>query len=145
MIRRLGYDAKDSEYDEIVRISDESFPVHWSADDYKNLNSQLTNKLLVCEDCDKNICGFVLFSEVLGEVEIYRIATAPEYRRMGVGEMLMEAAIKYYATYKIVLEVRVDNEPAIALYKKMGLTCLGVRKRYYENGDDAFIFGRKYI
>ena len=39
----------------------------------------------------------------------------------------------------MLLEVRVDNEPALALYAKYGFEQIGLRKRYYQPEDvDAY-------
>ena len=39
-----------------------------------------------------------------------------------------------------MLEVRADNEPAIALYRSFGFDRIAVRRRYYQPGDiDAHI------
>ena len=37
------------------------------------------------------------------------------------------------------LEVRVSNVKAIALYQKFGFKNVAVRKRYYSNGEDAYL------
>ena len=37
------------------------------------------------------------------------------------------------------LEVRVSNVKAIALYQKFGFKNVSVRKRYYSNGEDAYL------
>jgi ribosomal-protein-alanine N-acetyltransferase len=43
-----------------------------------------------------------------------------------------------------VLEVRADNEPAIALYRREGFERIAVRRRYYEpEGVDAWIMRRR--
>ena len=52
---------------------------------------------------------------------------------------MMQAAVDVGVQY-MTLEVRVSNEPALALYKKLGFKKAGVRKKYYEdNGEDAYI------
>ena len=39
----------------------------------------------------------------------------------------------------MLLEVRVDNMPALALYQRFGFQRLGLRKRYYQpEGIDAY-------
>jgi len=39
----------------------------------------------------------------------------------------------------MLLEVRVDNVPALALYERFGFTRMGLRKRYYQpEGIDAY-------
>ena len=39
----------------------------------------------------------------------------------------------------MTLEVRASNEPAISLYKSFGFSEVGVRKKYYENTEDALL------
>jgi len=69
----------------------------------------------------------------------------PDFRRMGLGNMLMDAAERMIAEdgFKIaVLEVESDNEAAIALYKKRGYTIRGMLKGYYANGKDAYVMSK---
>ena len=40
---------------------------------------------------------------------------------------------------RMLLEVRVDNDPALALYQRFGFERMGLRKRYYQpEGIDAY-------
>ena len=41
------------------------------------------------------------------------------------------------------LEVRSSNTPAINLYKKAGFTNLSVRKKYYDDGEDAVVMAKE--
>lgn len=43
----------------------------------------------------------------------------------------------------ITLEVNINNIPAINLYKKYGFEKVGVRKKYYNNLEDALIMTKK--
>ena len=67
----------------------------------------------------------------------------PDWRGRGCGTRvlyaLIQAAIDVGVQY-MTLEVRVSNEPALALYKNFGFKKAGLRKKYYEdNGEDAHI------
>ena len=43
----------------------------------------------------------------------------------------------------VFLEVRTDNEPALALYQSLGFVTIGLRKRYYRaSGADAYTMRR---
>jgi ribosomal-protein-alanine N-acetyltransferase len=43
----------------------------------------------------------------------------------------------------VLLEVRTDNTPAIALYESEGFTIVGIRRRYYRpSGADAYTMAR---
>ena len=89
------------------------------------------------------IVGYMGLWKILDEGHITNVAVSPEYRRKHIGEQLIEEMIRRTEALGIsswTLEVRVDNEPAIGLYTKMGFRPEGIRKRYYEyDGTDALI------
>ncbi len=77
------------------------------------------------------------------EAHITTIASAPEVRGRGVGELvlngLIDLAIENHATF-MTLEVRVSNVIAQNLYLKYGFEARGTRRRYYtDNNEDALI------
>ncbi|MCD6313042.1 MAG: GNAT family N-acetyltransferase, partial [Thaumarchaeota archaeon] len=77
--------------------------------------------------------------KVIGRV--YTVDVKPEYRRRGIGRMLLErleAEFRRMGCEKVVLEVAIDNEPAINLYKSMGYRFLTKLKNYYGSGKDAY-------
>ena len=47
--------------------------------------------------------------------------------------------IKSAECENITLEVRVSNVVAINLYKSVGFNIVATRKKYYENGEDAYL------
>ena len=101
------------------------------------------------------IAGFVGFWIMAGESHITSIAVRQKYRRRGIGEMLLIAAIEQSIGLKaefVTLEVRVSNTGAQALYSKLGFEHVGERRKYYldrgPNGDtreDAMIMTTKDI
>ncbi|MGW5053229.1 ribosomal protein S18-alanine N-acetyltransferase [Actinokineospora sp. NPDC004072] len=79
------------------------------------------------------------------EANIHTIGVDPQFQRRGIGRLLLRALLaeadRVRAT--VFLEVRTDNEPAIALYTEHGFTRVGVRKRYYQpSGADAYTMTR---
>lgn len=79
------------------------------------------------------------------EYEIHTIGVDPLYQRQGVGSRLLLALLSHADTHPgpVFLEVRTDNEAAIALYRANGFDVMGVRKRYYPvSGADAFTMRR---
>lgn len=74
--------------------------------------------------------------------QVMTIGTAPEAQRHGVGRALMDALLAHsraVGAEAVLLEVRVDNGPAIAMYEAYGFERIGVRKRYYQPEDvDAY-------
>lgn len=79
------------------------------------------------------------------ESEVHTIGVAPEARRLGAGSALLEKLLRYAEKHggPVYLEVRTDNEAAIALYRKYGFDIVGTRPRYYQpSGADAYTMCR---
>lgn len=73
------------------------------------------------------------------EYEIHTIGVDPAYQGRGIGRRLLDALLAIAAGSVVHLEVRTDNEPAIALYRSVGFAQVGLRKRYYRiSGADAY-------
>jgi len=86
---------------------------------------------------------------ILDEAHITNIAVHPDYRRQGIGRLLMQTLIREAAALgieRMTLEVRVSNHEAIRLYKRMGFEEGGIRKKYYpDNQEDALIMWNFHI
>jgi ribosomal-protein-alanine N-acetyltransferase len=74
--------------------------------------------------------------------QVMTIGVDPAWQRRGIGWALMDALIarsRALGAAAVLLEVRVDNVPALAMYEAFGFETIGVRKRYYQPEDkDAF-------
>lgn len=83
---------------------------------------------------DSQVVGYVLVSEVLGEVEIEDVCVSPVFRTKGIASQMfthiIEDCEKHCADY-IFLELASRNIAALRLYQKMGFEILSVRKDYY--------------
>ena len=91
------------------------------------------NRVLVAEK-DGVPVGYLLFSVLPPESELYRVASLPACRKCGIGARLMTAYLAILAESGVsdaFLEVRESNEAAISLYEKHGYTKVGCRKKYY--------------
>ena len=77
------------------------------------------------------------------EYEIHTIGVDPEFQGQGIGRRMMTDLLDFAGPDGVVyLEVRTDNEPAIALYESLGFVRVGLRKRYYRTGADAYTMKR---
>lgn len=76
------------------------------------------------------------------DAELMTIGVAKDAQRQGIAARLLEALIsraRAQGAARMLLEVRVDNEPALALYRRFGFERMGLRKRYYQPGNiDAY-------
>ena len=126
--------AKTDDIADIARIEKEVFSDPWSE-----------SALLpyVCSDggmcytasVDGKVIAYVIGRVIAPEGEIYRIATAPEYRRRGIAYRLLDYAVKCEkgrGLEVLFLEVRESNTPAKNLYKSYGFREVGIRKNYYK-------------
>lgn len=92
---------------------------------------------------DPSIVGYGGFWMMHDEAHICTLAVHPEWRRQGVGELLLSTMIDTAASLNasvVTLEVRVSNVAAQKLYAKYGFETAGLRKGYYsDNQEDALI------
>jgi ribosomal-protein-alanine N-acetyltransferase len=78
------------------------------------------------------------------EYEIHTIGVDPAYQGRGIGRRMLEELLGIAADSVVHLEVRTDNDLAIALYRSVGFTEVGLRKRYYRvSGADAYTMRRE--
>lgn len=79
--------------------------------------------------------GFVLARLTAGEAEILTLAVARAWRRHGLGRELMEAVLRHLhaeRAHTLFLEVDETNQPAIALYRRLGFAQVARRPAYYD-------------
>lgn len=95
------------------------------------------------------IVGFSGIWLMVDEAHITNIAVLQEYRRKGIGELLLIATIDLARELKaatMTLEVRASNTVAQNLYSKYGFMNMGVRHGYYlDNREDAIIMSTEDI
>jgi len=116
-------------------------------DDFWNesiLNSELKNEnsyYVVAKEND-TIVGFGGLWKSVDDIHITNIVTRKNLRNMGIGNAILNELInqaKIFGYNIITLEVNENNIPAISLYKKFGFKEVGIRKKYYNNCDNAII------
>ena len=72
---------------------------------------------------------------------IYTLNVRPKLRGKGIGKLLMkiiEESFKREGCEEIILEVAVDNLPALNLYRRMGYRFVEKLENYYGAGRDAY-------
>ncbi|WP_025737511.1 ribosomal protein S18-alanine N-acetyltransferase [Mycobacterium genavense] len=80
------------------------------------------------------------------EYEVHTIGVDPAYQGGGIGRRLLGELLAFADGGVVYLEVRTDNEAAIALYRSVGFEQIGLRKRYYRvSGADAYTMRREAL
>lgn len=80
--------------------------------------------------------------------DVMTVATTQAARGQGIGRALMEHLVSRSIARgadALMLEVRADNVPAIALYESMNFERLTIRRRYYQPGDVDAVIMRKLL
>lgn len=86
------------------------------------------------------VLGFVAVQETLYEAEVLQIAVKRAFQGRGLAQQLLA---QLPDQKEIFLEVRVSNQPAQGLYKKMHFEEIARRKNYYHDPiEDAVIMKR---
>ncbi len=139
---------KKSDINDVYQIELESFPNPYSKNLLMYYHEEFPDTFLVAEYLNR-VIGFVIATieyECIGH--ILSIAVKKEFRRKGIGSLLLGEVLnrlRKKGCKKVYLEVRVSNIPAIFLYKKFGFVCKGIIRKYYLNGEDAYLFEKELI
>ena len=106
----------------------------------KDLNSNPFGRYLILKE-NNEVIGYVYYSDMYERAEINQIEINFIHRNCGKGSKLLKKMIELVEK-DITLEVKIDNIPAIALYKKFNFEKKAIRKNYY-NGVDGILMERK--
>jgi ribosomal-protein-alanine N-acetyltransferase len=136
-----------------MRINEECLPENYSAYFYRDLYKKYPKTFIVAE-ADGSIQGYIMsriergFSK-LGRLtparlcHVVSVAVRKPYRRQGIGTKLlievMKNGLKEYKASECYLEVRITNEPAVNLYKRLGFDIVKRNYGYYLDGEDAWV------
>ena len=139
-------EMKQQHVAQVAELEALCFSDPWSE---QSIASELKNNLafwLVAEE-DGEVVGYIGSQTVFPESDVMNVAVRPDRRRLGIGQILVEALIRHLQTREcesLTLEVRASNASAIALYEKLGFAQIGLRKNYYRNPkEDALILRKR--
>lgn len=129
----------------IAELEHELFGVGaWSRDAVgQELDAPARTYLLAVDDADHTVIhGYAGFWYDGDDAELMTIGVERDCQRQGVATRLLAALIdqaRVQGARRMLLEVRVDNAPALCLYERHGFRRMGLRKRYYQpEGVDAY-------
>lgn len=100
---------------------------------------------------NNKVIGYCLYQVIFEQAEILRIGTHPDYQRQSIASQLFATLNNELINNKVeslLLEVRADNAPALALYEQQAFAVIHTRKNYYQlphqPSVDALIMQRVY-
>jgi ribosomal-protein-alanine N-acetyltransferase len=136
---------------DVVEIEETSGLNRWGYDAYRReLFTNPNSIMIVARNLVPGpaVIGFFAGWIVEDELHVNNVASHRDYRRIGVGRSLMEAAIdeaKLRGGAQVVLEVRASNEAAQILYQELGFTFVGRRRDYYRlPTEDALVMKLRF-
>lgn len=132
---------------EMAEIEKICFSEPWSEDSIISDIEHSERSFYIVAEIEGHIVGYIGCWKIIDEGHITNVAVRPEYRRKHIAENLINVMISVTEDEDIsswTLEVRESNEPAKALYSKLGFKDAGRRKGYYpDTKEDAIIMWRE--
>ncbi|MDV6378606.1 ribosomal protein S18-alanine N-acetyltransferase [Sporosarcina sp. GW1-11] len=127
----------------VAEIERESFATPWTEEIFEHELSGNAYSHYIVGELDGEIIGHCGMWIVLDECHITNVAVRQSLRGNGYGEDLMRQAMELCRLNEVktmTLEVRVSNEPARTLYRKLGFQEGGIRKNYYtDDHEDGLV------
>ena len=125
--------------DEIKDILATDFDDFWNYNVFKSELENPNSNYIVAKQ-NGEILGFAGIIDTYDQMEITNIVVRKDYRNQGIGNLLLRELINFSKGKNVIyLEVNSKNTNAIKLYEKNGFKKCGLRKRYYNNTDDAIL------
>jgi ribosomal-protein-alanine N-acetyltransferase len=105
-----------------------------------------TRYYLVAESAGADIVGYAGLFAARDQGEIQTIGVRPDHQGRGLGRRLLDALLaeaRQRGCHEVFLEVRTENQAAIALYERAGFEVTSRRRDYYGPGADALTMCRR--
>jgi ribosomal-protein-alanine N-acetyltransferase len=140
----------------VIQINRVCLPENYTDFFFVDLHQRFPETFIVAEH-DEKILGYIMcrievglsnfgFGGLVRKGHVVSIAVLPQYRRRGVAQAIINRALEgmeYYKAKQGFLEVRVTNEAAISLYKKLEFEITRTINGYSSDGEDAYVMTQK--
>jgi ribosomal-protein-alanine N-acetyltransferase len=141
---------------QVMQINRLCLPENYMDFFFMDLHQRFPETFIVAEEGGR-IVGYIMCRIEVGlasfglgglirKGHVVSIAVLPQGRRKGVAQELMTKAMEGMRHYKAklaYLEVRVTNDPGVALYRKLGFEVSRNLHGYYSDGEDAYVMTKK--
>ena len=148
--------AEASDIPSVINVNAATLPEHYSDYFYYEILNEFPNTFIVAE------LGGQVVSYVMCRVEyglsvmkrfglarkghIISVATLEPHRGKGVGTTLIQRAMEEMrkgGCKEVFLEVRVTNDEAVRLYRKLNFQVTGTMTGYYKDGESAYLMAQQ--
>ena len=142
---------EEADLPSVCAIENLSFPTPWHETIFRGEihNLPISYPYVMVHKAEKRVIGYVIYWKIKEEVHINNIAVHPDFRRIGIAKEVLRqilTKIEEEGAKFVTLEVRPSNKAALALYRKLGFSPLGLRENYYlKPREDALILGKSLL
>jgi len=129
------------DFNKIAPILQSDFDDFWNENILESELENINSYYIIAKE-NNDIIGFGGLWKSVDDIHITNIVIKKDSRKQGFGTAILAELInqsKIFGYNIVTLEVNENNLPAISLYKKFGFKEVGIRKRYYNNIDNAII------
>lgn len=128
----------------VAGIAEQCLPEHWSLDSIRSVLKYENNIYYAAHSIEQSlVVGFAGIMVIADEAELLNIAVNPNFRRQGIGKLLLERMLQEAnkaGAFRLLLEVRESNLDARQLYYQHQFVEIGTRRGYYRDPvEDAVI------
>jgi ribosomal-protein-alanine N-acetyltransferase len=136
--------ATEDDLDQVAALEKKTIVPPWSVEHFrKEIHKKFAHFWVVTDDLtDEKVLAYLVFSFPAEQAHIQTIAVDPEMQRSGIGIFLLRQLISFLmrkSAESIILEVRAGNAAAVQLYQKVGFIIIRTLKKFYPDGEDAFV------
>lgn len=132
----------ESDLEAVHDIESRNFSQPWSINLFKGELVNPDKRIYLTAKTDGKLAGYAGLMLVDGEAHITTLAVDVPFRNRHIGSLLALRLIEIAILKRVhwlTLEVRESNEAAQNLYKRFGFKKIGVRQKYYTDGENAVI------
>ena len=132
--------------EEIKDILQTEFDDLWN---YNVLKGEIENpnSKYIIAIINNQIVGFAGIWKAVDDIHVTNIVTKKDFRNQGIANKMLQELImlakQEEGINELTLEVNANNIIAKKLYEKFDFKVVGLRKKYYNNLEDAIIMTKK--
>ncbi len=133
----------------VLAIEEAVYTRPWSHRLFADELAQRKTRIYRTAWIERDLVGFAGLMLIEDDAHVNNIAVDPTWQGRGIATVLLleltRSAVDRGSRH-LTLEVRVGNEPALALYRRFGMAPVGLRPNYYaETGEDALVMWARSI